>query len=403
MPKFLALTSRGLEPAVHDELVELGFRSPKIKPLGVEFESNWEGCYRANFWLRSATRVVLPILDFPAYQPEDLYNNLKRHDFTKYIRVDQTLAVDAKTRLSNAFRDQRFLALKTKDAIVDQFRDKFGSRPNIDTENPDLRVMVRVVKSEASVAIDTSGESLAHRGYRKVSVMAPLREHMASGLIRLAGWNPNSTLVDPMCGSGTFLIEAALRSMGRPPGGRRLEYGFMKLQGFNAEAWDKVKREGLRARSPQVRLLGFDKEPSAIRAAQENARQAGVDALVSFRHMDMNRLKRQGATGMVITNPPFGERLGEIEKLKVVYAELAQTLKREFTGWDCWLLSGNDELTQGLRLKAERRIQVYNGNLDCRFLYYPMREGSNRKGAPVAPLTEAAATTDSKTEDSEEN
>ncbi|MGE0762650.1 MAG: class I SAM-dependent RNA methyltransferase [Bdellovibrionales bacterium] len=373
MPRFLALTSRGLEPAVHEELLELGFKNLKVVSLGVEFESNWEGCYRANFWLRSATRVVLPILDFPAYQADDLYHNLKKHDFTKYIRPDQTLAVDGKTRLSNVFRDQRFLALKTKDAIVDQFRDKFGVRPNVDTKNPDLRVMVRVVKTDVSVAIDTSGESLAHRGYRKVSVMAPVREHMAAGLLRLADWKTDTAIVDPMCGSGTFLIEAALRAMGRPPGGRRTEYGFMKMLGFQPEAWAKVRAEGLKARGAQVRLLGFDRDPSAIRAAQENARQAGVESLVSFKVMDVKALKRQGPTGLVITNPPYAERIGLVEKMRETYGELAQTLKREFVGWDCWLLSGNEELTQGLKLKAERKIRVFNGTLDCRLLHYPIR------------------------------
>lgn len=372
MARFLALTSRGLEPAVETELLDLGFKNPKIQSLGVSFESNWAGCYRANFWLRSATRVVLPILDFHAYQPDELYHNIQRHDFTKYIRPDQTLAVDAKTRLSQTFRDQRFVALKTKDAIVDQFRDKFGVRPNVDTEKPDLRVMVRVVKSEVSVALDTSGESLAHRGYRKTSVMAPLREHLGAGLLKLSGWTPESPLVDPMCGSGTFLIEAALWATGRPPGVRRHEYGFMNWLNFQSDAWEKVRREALKPQARDLQLLGFDKNPAAICAARENAKLAGVDGLVRFEVCDVKRLKRQGESGFVVTNPPFGERLGLTEELKETYGELAETMKREFKGWNCWLLSGNDELTQSLRLKAERKIRVYNGNLDCRFLLYPI-------------------------------
>lgn len=373
MAKFLALTSRGLEPAVHEELLELGFKGLETKSLGVEFESNWEGCYRANYWLRSATRVVLPILDFHVYQVEDLYNNLMKHDFTKYIRPDQTIAVDAKVRMSANFRDQRFLALKTKDAIVDQFREKFGVRPNVDTKNPDLRILVRMVKSEVSVSIDTSGESLSHRFYRKVSVMAPLREHLAAGLLRLAEWTPEISIVDPMCGSGTFLIEAALWAMNRPPTARRTHFGFMNLLGFQPEAWAKVRAEGMKIRSPQIRLLGFDSNPGAIRAAQENARQAGVESMIEFKVMPVISLKRQGGSGMVIVNPPYGERLGVSEQLKETYGELAQTLKREFVGWDCWLLSGSDELTASLRLKAERKIRIFNGTLDCRWLHYPVR------------------------------
>ena len=373
MPKFLALTSRGLEPAVHEELLELGFKNLNQVSLGVEFETNWEGCYRANFWLRSATRVVLPILDFPAYQPDDLYHNLQKHDFTKYITTEQTLAVDASTRQSNAFRDQRFLAQKTKDAIVDQFRDKFGVRPNVDAKNPDLRILVRVVETAVSVAVDTTGDSLAHRGYRSKSVMAPLREHMGAALLRLADWKPEINLVDPMCGSGTILIEAALRAQGRPPGGKRKEFGFMRLLGYQPEAWEKVRSEGLKMRSPQVRLLGFDRNPSAVRAAEENARRAGVESLVQFRVMEVRGLKRQGGTGLIVTNPPYGERLGQDDRLHETYGELAQTMKREFIGWDCWLLSGSEELTKSLHLKAERKIRIFNGTLDCRFLHYPIR------------------------------
>ena len=373
MPKFVALTSRGLEPALLDELVELGFSKTQIIGQGVAFESNWEGCYRANLLLRSATRVILPILDFPAYQPEDLYNNVKKHDFTKYISPEQTLKVDAKVRDSRTFRDQRFVALKIKDAIVDQFREKFGVRPNIDTESPDLTVMVRVVETKVSIAIDTSGESLGQRGYREKSVMAPLREHLAAGLLRLADWNPEIPLVDPMCGSGTFLIEAALIAKNIPAAHLRKKFAFEYLKSFQLEAWRKVKGEAeALATSAKPVLFGFDKNPEAIRAARKNAARAGVTDLIRFKVGDVKDLVRPVETGMLIVNPPYGERLGMKETVGVTYENLATVMKNEFKGWTCWLLSGDEEATKALHLKASRRIPVYNGTLDCRFLRYDM-------------------------------
>lgn len=373
MAKFLALTSRGLEPALLEELVELGVQKPKLVGQGVEFESNWEGCYRANLQLRTATRVILPILDFPAYQNEDLYNNIKRHDFTKYISPEQTLAVDAKVRDSRTFRDQRFVALKVKDAIVDQFRERFGKRPNVDPEKPDMQVMVRVVQTKVSVAIDTSGESLSHRGYREKSVMAPLREHLAAGLLRMAEWNPEIPLVDPMCGSGTFLIEAALRAKNVPAGALRKHFAFEYLKNFQPEIWRKVKGQAeTQGRDAKPQLFGFDKSPEAIRAARQNAARAGVTDLVRFKVGDVKSLVRPVESGMLIVNPPYGERLGAKESLATTYENLASTMKNEFKGWSCWLLSGDEEATKALHLKTSRKIRVYNGTIECRFLRYDM-------------------------------
>lgn len=374
MAKFLALTSRGLEPAVLEELIELGFKSVKAVALGVQFESNWEGCYLANHRLRSATRVILPILDFPAYQPEDLYHHVRKHDFTKYIDVHQTLAVDAKVRDSKVFRDQRFVALKIKDAVVDQFRERFERRPDVDTQSPDLTIMVRVVRSAVSVAIDTSGESLAHRGYRQKSVMAPLREHLAAGLLRLADWQPPMTLVDPMCGSGTFLIEAALRAKNVSAGEKRSGYAFERLKNFQSEAWRKVQMQtSIAAASPRPELFGFDRSAEAIRAARQNAARAGVADMIRFRVGEVKDLKcptRQA--GMVVINPPYGERLGLKPDLAETYKDLAHTLKTEFKGWTSWILSGDEAATQALHLKASRRFPIFNGPLECRFLRYEM-------------------------------
>lgn len=373
------MTSRGLEPVLHDELFKLGFKGLKELPLGgVEFESNWEGCYRANLQLRTATRVILPILDFPIYQVEDLYHNLRKHDFTKYIDVNKTISVDAKVRLSRIFQDSRFVGQRTKDAIVDQFRERFGQRPNVQRTLPDLHVLVRIVRNKASVAIDTSGESLSHHGYRKKSVMAPLREHLAAGLLQLTDWKEDQFLVDPMCGSGTFLIEAALQLQGQAPGAFRPSYGFQKLNHFKPELWHQVQKKAKEShqqkknlvKTQPLQLFGFDRDPEALRAAKENAKQAGVYELIKFQRLDVSRLQAPAPTGVVITNPPYGERLGAMDSLKETYADLSHLFKKEFKGWSCWLLSGNEELTKALHLKAGRKFRVFNGDLDCRLLRY---------------------------------
>ncbi len=374
MPEFIAATSRGLIDVLSDEISSLGLNVINKTSAGVTFESNWEGCYRANLELRTATRVLKPVLDFPAYQPDELYHNIRKHDFTKYIDVGQTIAVDANVRESG-FRDQRFVAMKVKDAIVDQFRDAFdGKRPDVDTDNPALRVAVRVVKNQVNVAIDTSGDSLSQRGYRTEAGEAPLREHLAAGLLALSGWSQNVTIIDPMCGSGTILIEAALRARKIAPGSFRKKFAFQNFRGFQREAWDRVVTETLSAEieKANVHFYGFDKYSRMVRVAMNNAQRAGVEDDITFAASAIDVLTPPpGAEpGILIVNPPYGERLGITEELKDVYRDLAFSLKRNFKGWTCWILSGNEELTGALKLKASRRMPVFNGPIECRFLEY---------------------------------
>lgn len=372
MAHFLALTSKGLEEALFQELDQLGFKQLKKQALGVGFEGNWREAYRAHLLLRCATRVVLPILDFQAYQPDDIYNHVKKHDFTKYIEPDQTLAVAATVRLSRVFPDQRFVAMKVKDAVVDQFREKFGRRPNVNKDDPDLRILVRVVKSSVSIAIDLTGDALSYRGYREQSVMAPLREHLAAGLLRLASWQPGQSLVDPMCGSGTFLIEAALATKNIYPGFMRKNYLFQKMKNYRGEDFKDLLSE-MRPVDSKIRgplFFGFDRDLGAIKAAETNAKKAGVADLIVFRQLDIKNVRRPVDSGMVVINPPYGERLGQVDWLKETFMNLSSTLKKEFGNWDCWLLSGNEELTPVLRMKAEKKFTIFNGKLECRWLHY---------------------------------
>jgi len=373
MPEFFASAPKGLIDPLEIELKEIGLKVTGKTAGGVYFESNWEGCYRANLWSRIASRILKPVSDFTAYQPEELYQQILKHDFTKYIRPDQTLAIDVTVKESK-MRDQRFIAMKIKDAIVDQFREKFGIRPNVDNEDPDLRVHVRAVKNQFNVAVDTSGKSLFIRGYRKETVEAPLKENLAAGLLRLSEWDQKSPLVDFMCGSGTFLIEAALMALNIAPGMHRSGFSFQRWINYDKEAWQRVMDEAMDAEKDTLdfQLYGYDIDRRAISIAKDNARSAGVDHVILFKKEPVATVEPPAEKGMCIVNPPYGARIGDEDNLRDVYRDLGFTLKHRFKGWDCWILSGNKDLIADLKLKSTRKYFIFNGNIECRFLKYSM-------------------------------
>lgn len=377
MPQFFAVTSRGLQEALVEELAELGMKNIEKGPGGASFEANWEGCYRVNLQSRLASRVLKPVLDFTAYDGEELYGHILRHDFTKYIDLKQTFKIEASVQESK-LHDQRFVAMKVKDAIADQFREKSGERPNVETERPDFRVFVRGYKNQFQVSIDTSGEALFMRGYRKEAGAAPMKETLAAGLLRLAGWKGDRPVVDPMCGSGTILIEAALMALKIAPGSLRKGFGFERLKGFDAEVYDRVVDEAASAELNELpfKLYGYDTDRKVLSIAKENARRAGVDHVIEFRNESVATVTPPVAGGVLITNPPYGTRLGDEDNLRDLYRDLGYTLKHRFQGWEAWLLSGNKDLILDMKLKASRKHFVYNGGLECRFLRYEMFEGT---------------------------
>ncbi len=376
MPKFLAITSRGLLDPLTSELQELKIRYVRKRPDSVEFEGSWGDLYRVHFHSRIATRILMPVADFTAYNEDELYNGVfKRHDFTKYIYPNQTLRVESHVRDHKTLRDQRFVALKVKDALVDQFRKKFDERPSVgDEENADLRIVVRVVGPQVSLALDLTGDSLSLRGYRRFAGEAPLREHVAAGLVRIAKWEAPTPLVDPFCGSGTLLIEAALIASRAPLLKRRRQFSFEKLRGFQPEVYAQVKpKESRRAAPSKPFLFGYDKDASVIEKARANARAAGVENWVLFQHRDMRELKAPTEQpGLIITNPPYGERLEDKAQAKQLMADFSKTLKTSFKGWSAWILAGDSDVIAGLHLKAKRREPVWNGPIECRFLNYPI-------------------------------
>lgn len=373
MAIFYASCPKGMIEALEKELQELGLQTVDRNAGGVVFESNWEGCYKANLHSRLASRILKPILDFTAYQPDELYQQVLNHDFTKYINPTQSISIDASVKECK-MQDQRFVAMKIKDAIVDQFRDKFGVRPDVDNNNPALRIHVKAYKNLFSLAVDTSGDSLFQRGYRTEFVEAPLKENLAAGLLKLSEWDQKSPLVDFMCGSGTFLIEGAMIAMNIAPGIHRKRFGFMNWLNFDKEMWQRLVSEAMdqEKQDLEFKLYGFDIDRRAVTMAKQNACNAGVDHVIEFKKEPVATVAPPAEKGLAVVNPPYGARIGDEDNLRDVYRDLGYTLKHRFKGWDCWILSGNRELIGDMKLKSTRKHFVFNGNIECRFLKYSM-------------------------------
>ena len=372
MPLFAAVSPFGLRDLVEEELTNLKVKIKKKEDRAIYFEANWLTAYKFNYTSRYAARLLYSVLDFAAYNDQDIYNNIKRHDFTKYIDPGQTVKVEAKVFHSHIFQDQRYVALKVKDALVDQFKDKYGERPNVDVEDPDLCLHVRVLKNNVSVSIDTSGSGLHERGYREEMGIAPLKENIAAAMLSLAKWDKSKRLVDPMCGSGTIAIEAAMQAANIPAGYNRA-FNFARWKNFQEDDWyaEKEKIDAQIIAEPTMDIHAYDISGQMIQAAKKNAQIAGVEKWIHWGVKDAEKLSLDFAEGLIVTNPPYAKRMGVTDELIKVYQGLADSLKKNGK-WDLWILSGNSDLTAALRLKAKQKIPLKNGNLDCRLLHYPI-------------------------------
>jgi putative N6-adenine-specific DNA methylase len=373
MPEFFASTPKGLVEVLEKELLDLNLKVLERTAGGVFFEANWEGAYKANLHSRVASRILKPVLDFTAYQPEELYSQIQRHDFTKYIKPHQTIAIDATVKECK-MHDQRFVAMKVKDAIVDQFRAKAGVRPDVDNIQADLRIHVRAMKNHFMVALDLSGDSLFKRGYRRDVGEAPLKENLAAGLLMLTEWDRKTPLVDFMCGSGTFLIEGAMMALNIAPGLERTRFGFQNWLNYEEDVWQKLVEEAMDNELSDLdfKLYGYDIDRKIITVAKENAKRAGVDHVIEFKREPVATVEPPAPNGVAVVNPPYGARIGDEDNLRDVYRDLGFTLKHRFKGWDCWILSGNKDLIMDLKLKSTRKHFVFNGNIECRWLKYSM-------------------------------
>lgn len=379
MNKFqmVAKTSFGFEDILSEELEKLGATEIRKAVRAVSFTGTLETMYLVNLHSRVALRILKPVKTFPAASEIDLYNGIKSIDWSEFLSADETLAVDAVTVKSN-ISHSLYAALKTKDAIVDQFRDKTGKRPDVDLKFPKIRVNLHISGNIASVSLDSSGESLHKRGYRTQQGEAPLNETLAAGMVLLSGWDQQSPLTDIMCGSGTIVIEAAMIARNIAPGLLKNEFGFERWNDFDTEIWNRMISDAKSAQMEKLNfpIRGIDRSRDAIRAARDNAKEAGVLSDIEFIDMPFEHYTPENIDQTIITNPPYGGRITD-ENLFSLYKEVGDQLKKKYSGV-AWILTANKEAAGHIGLKASRRIQLFNGALECRFLKFEVYKGSRR-------------------------
>jgi len=378
--KFFVTCAKGIEEVLAGELNRLGIENTEVSSAGVYFTGDWEDCYRANLWLRTAARVVYEIGRFNFKNAEDLYNGAKAIAWSDYFRLNQTFAIFANVSNSEFITHSGFAALKVKDAVADSFRASYGRRPNVDAGDPDIRIFIRINGEECIVNLDTSGESLHKRGYRTEKGKAPMRETLAAALVLMAGYDGSVDFYDFMCGSGTIPIEAALIATNRPPNMNRKLFGFQQLTSYNRRLWTKVRAaaEDKQLNSIKCKITASDFSKRSIEIMKSNARRADVREFIDISVSEFKDTHKKHDSGMIIVNPPYGERLdrGGIEGLSALYELLGDTLKQNYTGHDAYVISGNTELTKCIGLKTSEKSVVYNGPIECRLLKYELYEGS---------------------------
>ncbi len=382
MESFFATAPRGLEPLLARELASLGAQDAKEVPGGVAFSGGWEACYRANLWSRIASRVLWRVTDFPYAGEEDLYGNARAVDWPRMFRPERTLRVNV-TAQKSPLKSLEFATLRIKDAVCDRFRDDTGIRPSVNRAQPDVRVHAFLDDKRGALYLDTSGEPLFKRGWRAAAVEAPLRENLAAGILMLAGWTPEQALLDPMCGGATLLVEAAAIARGRAPGLRR-GFGFEKLAAHNPKLWQKLKDDAAKPvkQLKAIRLYGSDNNPRALTVARRSLAEAGVERWVQLELSDVLTRRAPEAEGVLVANPPYGERIGSEEELAAFYPKLGDSLKKNFAGWNCHILTADLRLPKLIRLDPSRRTPLFNGALECRLYEFRIVAGSNRKADP---------------------
>ena len=391
MKQLFATTARGFEELLKVELTELGATECKIAQGGVHFQADDETLYRSLLWSRLASRILLPIVNGKVYSDLDLYSIVTGQDWLSYFDEKATFFVDF-NGTNQEIRHTQFGAMRVKDAIVDYFERQGKARPNVDKDYPDVRIHVYLNKEELVVSLDLSGEALHLRGYREDTGQAPLRETLAAAIVLRSGWKKGTPLVDPMCGSGTLLIEAAQMEAQIVPQLHRLHWGFDCWKGHNQDAWDKVKAEAVQQaetyfnQNPKPHFYGFDLDHRVLKKAQKNAQNAGVAHLIQWKQGDVAALKNPSPdeVGTVICNPPYGERLGTTPALIALYSVFGQRLKNEFGGWNASIFSSESTLLDCLRMRSHRQFKAKNGPLDCVQKNYQISE--RKESAAENPL-----------------
>ena len=385
--QMLAKTFKGLEQVLAAELVELGANNVQIQRRAVSFTGDLRMLYTANYCLRTASRVLVPIATFKAKKTDDIYEQTKMLDWAQYMTAKTSFLIDA-TVYSDLFRHSQFITYRVKDAIVDYWMEHGGVRPNVQLTHPDIYLNVHIAGDTVTLSLDSSGESLHKRGYRVANTQAPINEALAAGMLLLAGWKGQGDFYDPMCGSGTLLIEAALIARNIAPGVFRQSFAFEKWANFNAELFEDVYSDDSREREFEHKIYGSDAGFYAVQAAQKNVQSAGLQRDIELRQIRIQELRlndeakgekvRDTEGALVMINPPYGERLAQDKDVLRLYQDMGSTLKHQFNGATAWIISSNEDALKCVGLRPAKKIHLVNGDLECLFNKYELFKGDRK-------------------------
>ena len=378
MPDFFAPCPRGLEAVLNNELTMLGAQDVRSTDGGVHFSGEWLLSYRVNLHSRIASRVLWRVAKADYYSEQDIYDTAFALPWGDWFDVSRTIRVNM-AAIKCPLKSLDFATLKIKDAVCDKFRQLCGERPSVDTHEPDIRIHAFLEHNHMMLYVDTSGDALFKRGVRQYTNIAPLRENLAAGILLLAGWKPGIPLLDPMCGSGTFLIEAAQMSLNIAPGIGR-HFAFEKLLNFDADAWQNIRAEAQAAQLPvtELPIFGSDLYGDELKAAHLNLDNAGIRETVELKQANVLEISAPADHGVLVANLPYGERMGELAELELLYPQLGDMLKKKFGGWNAYLFTADLRMPKFIRLSVSRRTPLFNGAIECRLFEYKMVAGSNR-------------------------
>lgn len=376
--EMIAKTFSGMEDVLMNELTMLGATDCNKLTRAVSFKGDKTLMYKANLWCRTALRILVPFTSFEADDEQTLYDEIQKTDWSVWLSVDSTLAVET-TLNQSTLNHSQFVSQKIKDAIVDQFRSKFDKRPSVDLQQPDLRIQAHIYNNKCTLSLDSSGESLHKRGYRELTNQAPINEALAAGIIKLTGWKNDTPFVDFMCGSGTFLIEAAMIARNIAPNKFRSQFGFQRWPDYDETLWQSIYDDALIEEKEAVdfEIIGGDKNGMVLEKAQQNINRAGLQNDIKLVKKNFENFIPPDDVGIVITNPPYGLRLHENDLMKT-YKDIGNTLKQQYSGWQAWVFTGNLDLFKFIGLRPTRKIHLYNGAVECRLLRFDMYSGTKR-------------------------
>ncbi|MBD0363515.1 MAG: RNA methyltransferase [Coleofasciculus sp. C3-bin4] len=373
MNQYFATVARGLEPIAAQELERLGALEVRPDFTGVHFVGDSALLYRVNLWARTIFRVLVTLREFPCPDADRLYEEVQNIEWEQYLQPHNTLAVNA-TGGNDQLNHTHFTALQVKNAIVDQQRNQFGQRSSVDTQNPDVLINAHIHQDRCILSLDSSGTSLHRRGYRPAVGVAPLKETLAAALLDMAEWEPSLPFLDPLCGSGTLPLEASLKALNIAPGLFRMQFAFERWPDFDEALWEQLLKEAENSEISELKvpIVGSDRDSDILKQARINAQQCGLADKVKFTQTELSQVEAPADSGVIICNPPYGERIGDAKELGDLYKLLGDVFKQRFKGWTAFVLTGNKELAKRVGLKASRRIPVYNGALACTLLKYEL-------------------------------